>query len=75
MSSHYCPACGAELLSSLFMGSWKQVDCPSCKQWIEVDVVAPEMARRRVQEQPDDVADRYDDVAWSIMDGIPIGED
>ncbi len=62
MSSHYCPACGAELLSSLFMGSWQQIECPSCNEWIDVDVVAPEMAHRRVREQPDDAADRYDDV-------------
>ncbi|MBN2293270.1 MAG: hypothetical protein JXM70_12640 [Pirellulales bacterium] len=61
MSTHYCPCCGAELLSSLFMGSWKQIECPSCNEWIDVDVVAPGMTHHREQED-DDVADRYDDV-------------
>ena len=60
MSSHYCPACGAELLSSLFMGSWKQVECPKCNEWIDLDVVAPDLAPRRVEEKTVDTS-RYDD--------------
>jgi len=60
MSNHFCPSCGAELLSSLFMGSWKQVECPTCNEWIKVDVASPESYREREEEER--VYDRYNDV-------------
>lgn len=70
MSSHYCPSCGAELLSSLFMGSWQQVECPACNEWINVDVVAPELVHRRGQD--DDAAeDRYGKIEDDVDDSPP----
>ena len=48
------------MLDSLFMGSWEKIECPTCNEWISVDVASPESFRQR--EAEDSGPDRYDDV-------------
>ncbi|MFH1267951.1 MAG: hypothetical protein ABIK89_19710 [Planctomycetota bacterium] len=61
MSNHRCPGCGAELLSSFFMGSPKQIECPTCNKLIDVDAVTPGSAREYVEEDGR-CNSRYDDI-------------